>query len=88
MNQPYVRKVKPAMPRYKLPIVIAPDDKICHGEPAAAQPGARKGTLPKSAKSAAARYVGLREAEESTMRNSPFHGGSELANSAAPYDEG
>ena len=88
MNQPYVRKVKPAMPRYKLPIVIATDDKICHGEPAAAQTGARKGALPKSAKSAAVRYVSSSEAEESTMRNSLFYGGAELVNPAVPYDEG
>jgi hypothetical protein len=27
---------------YQLPVVIVKDDKICHGEPSAAQPNARK----------------------------------------------
>ncbi len=72
MNQPYVRRAKPVLLGYQPPVVIATDDKICHVEPIAAQPGAREGALPKTAKSTAIRYVSLREVEESTMRDSLF----------------
>jgi len=49
-------------------MVIATKGEISHGKFAAAQPGARKSVPPRSAKSAAVRYVSLRAVEESTRQ--------------------